>query len=48
MIRWHTYRFYSESMTGYTEFDEQWSFTRLSYFAFLTGVTYEIGGYKKK
>ena len=48
MIRWHTYRFYSESLTGYTEFDEQWSFTRLSYFAFLTGVTYEIGGYKKK
>lgn len=48
MIRWHTYRTYSESLTGYTEFDEQWSFTRLSYFAFLTGITYEIGGYKKE
>lgn len=48
MIRWHTYRFYTESLTGYTEFDEQWSFTRLSYFAFLTGVTYEFGGSKKK
>lgn len=43
MIRWHTYRTYSESLTGYTEFDEQWSFTRLSYFALLTGITYEIG-----
>jgi hypothetical protein len=48
MIRWHTYRTYSESLTGYTEFDEQWSFTRLSYFAFLTGVSYEIGGKSKK
>lgn len=48
MIRWHTYRTYSESLTGYTEFDEQWSFTRLSYFAFLTGISYDIGGYKKK
>lgn len=48
MIRWHTYRTYSESATGYTEFDEQWSFTRLSYFAFLTGVSYEIGGKGKK
>lgn len=43
MIRWHTYRTYTESLTNYTEFDEQWSFTRLSYFAFLTGVTYEFG-----
>lgn len=48
MIRWHTYRIYSESLTGYSEFDEQWSFTRLSYFAFLIGATYEIGGYNKK
>lgn len=46
MIRWHTYRTYSESLTNYTEFDEQWSFTRLSYFAFLTGLTYEFGGKK--
>lgn len=43
-----TYRTYSESLTGYTEFDEKWSFTRLSYFAFLTGVSYEIGGKSKK
>lgn len=48
MIRWHTYRTYSESLTNYTEFDEQWSFTRLSYFAFLTGVSYEFGGKKIK
>lgn len=48
MIRWHTYRIYNESLTGYSEFDEQWSFTRLSYFAFLIGATYEIGGYQKK
>lgn len=47
MIRWHTYRVYSESLTNYSEFDEQWSFTRLSYFAFLIGATYEIGGYKR-
>ncbi|MEZ4890082.1 MAG: hypothetical protein R2779_05845 [Crocinitomicaceae bacterium] len=48
MIRWHTYRIYYESLTGYSEFDEQWSFARLSYFAFLIGATYDIGGYKKK
>jgi hypothetical protein len=46
MIRWHTYRTYSESLTNYTEFDEQWSFTKLSYFAFLTGLTYEFGDKK--
>lgn len=48
MIRWHTYRTYSESLTNYTEFDEQWSFTRLSYFAFLTGISYEFGAKKNK
>jgi hypothetical protein len=48
MIRWHTYRTYSESLTGYTEFDEQWSFTRLSYFAFLTGVSYELPNKKER
>jgi hypothetical protein len=48
MIRWHTYRTYSESLTGYTEFDEQWSFTKLSYFAFLTGITYEFDFKKKR
>jgi len=48
MIRWHTYRIYNESLTGYQEFDEQWSFTRLSYFAFLAGVSYEIGVPKKE
>lgn len=42
MIRWHSYRTYSESLTNYTEFDEQWSYTRLSYFAFLTGVSYKF------
>ena len=42
MIRWHTYRKYSESLTGYTEFDEQWSFTRLSHFSLLLGVSYEL------
>lgn len=42
MIRWHTYRKYSESLTGYTEFDEQWSFTRLSHISLLLGVSYEL------
>ena len=47
MIRWHTFREYSESLTGYYEYDEQWSFTRLSYFSFLTGVSYTFN-FKKK
>lgn len=42
MIRFHTYRSYTESITGYSEFDEQWSFTRLSYCAFLTGISYNF------
>ncbi len=48
MIRWHTYRIYHESLTGYSEFDEQWSFTRLSYFAGLIGMTYDFNFRKKK
>ena len=47
VVRWHTYRTYSESLTGYSEFDEQWSFSRLSYFAFLIGTSYELGGRHK-
>jgi hypothetical protein len=42
MIWWHSYRYYSESLTGYTEFDEQWSFTRLSYISLLSGFSYEL------
>lgn len=42
MIWWHSYRYYAESETNYTEFDEQWSFTRLSYVSFLGGVSYSI------
>jgi hypothetical protein len=42
MIWWHSYRYYSESETNYTEFDEQWSFTRLSYVSFLGGISYSI------
>jgi hypothetical protein len=48
MIRWHTYRKYSESLTGYTEFDEQWSFTRLSHFSLLLGVSYELEGRSRR
>jgi hypothetical protein len=48
MVRWHTYRTYSESATGYTEFDEQWSFSRLSYFACLIGVSYELPNKKER
>lgn len=47
MIWWHAYRYYSESQTGYTEFDEQWSFTRLSYVSLLGGVSFVIGNDKK-
>ena len=43
MIWWHSYRYYSESQTGYTEFDEQWSFTRLSYVSLLGGLSYVFG-----
>ncbi|MFM6994521.1 MAG: hypothetical protein ACKOWO_05315 [Sediminibacterium sp.] len=42
MIWWHSYRYYSESSTGYTEFDEQWSYTRLSYVSLLGGISYII------
>lgn len=42
MIWWHSYRYYSESQTGHTEFDEQWSFTRLSYVSLLGGFSYTI------
>jgi hypothetical protein len=42
MIWWHSYRYYSESETNYTEFDEQWSFTRLSYLSLLGGISYSI------
>lgn len=42
MVKWHAYRTYSESFSEYTEFDEQWSFTRLSYFAFLGGISYTL------
>jgi hypothetical protein len=42
MIRWHTYRTYSESYTGYSEYDSQWSFTRLSHFSFTIGLSYSI------
>ena len=48
MVRWHTYRTYSESATGYTEFDEQWSFSRLSYFACLIGASYELPKKKER
>jgi hypothetical protein len=42
MIWWHSYRYYAESETNYTEFDEQWSFTRLSYVSVLGGITYSF------
>ncbi len=42
MIWWHSYRYYSESISGYTEFDEQWSFTRLSYISILGGFSYAL------
>jgi hypothetical protein len=42
MIWWHSYRYYSESISGYTEFDEQWSFTRLSYISILSGFSYAL------
>lgn len=48
MLKWHTYRTFTESNTGYSEYDHQWSFSRLSYFEWLVGVSYDIGGYKKK
>ena len=48
MIRFHTYRTYSESLTGYSEFDEQWSVTRLSYFSLNCGVSYRLDVKKKK
>ena len=47
MLHWHTSRSYTESVSGYSEYDEQWSFTRLSYFAFLTGVSYTLDLKKK-
>jgi hypothetical protein len=48
MIWWHSYRYYSESETNYTEFDEQWSFTRLSYCSLLGGISYSIFKEKPK
>lgn len=48
MIWWHSYRYYSESETNYTEFDEQWSFTRLSYLSLLGGISYSIFKEKPK
>lgn len=42
MIKWHTYRTYTESFTGYSEYDNQWSFTRLSHFSLTIGVSYKI------
>lgn len=47
MIRFHTFRSYTESISGYSEFDEQWSVTRLSYFSFQGGVSYKLDLKKK-
>lgn len=42
MIKWHTFRIYSESLTGYSEYDSQWSYTRLSHFSLKIGISYKI------
>ena len=43
MLSFHTYRTYSESETGYSEYDEQQTVSRLSYFSLLGGVSFGLG-----
>lgn len=42
MVYWHTYREYYESNTSYTEYDDQWSYSRLSYLTAGLGISYNI------
>jgi len=48
VLRFHSYRYFHEFDSGYTEFDEQWSVSRLSHYSLLTGVSFRFGDKKKK
>ncbi len=43
VLRFHSYRSFHEFDSGYTEFDEQWSVSRLSHYSLLTGVSFRFG-----
>lgn len=43
MVKWHSYRLYTESLSNYTEYDEQWTFTRLSYYSLQIGLSCKLG-----
>lgn len=47
MLSWHSYREFEEPAIGYKEFDEQWTYTRLSHFELNVGVTFQIDLKKK-